>query len=561
MSGDPTAFVMGGTGGLRRRADGAPGDWIGLAIVAALVILPLKGLYRFTGGTMEEGFMLYFPERMWEGDVPNVDFLHLYGPGALHVLMGWYKVFGETLFAERTFGLLQHVGIIFGLFALARPWGRTAAAAVASLSVFYILTPIGLTAMAWNGGLALTLWSAVFVLRGLHVAEGRHRHVCWLVAGILAGLALTYRPDLAIALGLVVGWLAITRPDSRADIAVGAVTGLLPMWIHLAIAGPAASFRGMFLDPVFELRAGRELPRPPSWDRLDGALQKIAEFVPPWWELPHLSVPNGIFLWFFAMLILTALLLAFALWQRRTFVDGRSTALLLVAFVSLGILPQALQRPDSTHLTWVTCISWPFLIVGGAEVVRRLWSRTALRAGLLVGGAFALALTFVLTSLFTFRYYIWHTRVGMGYVEGAYEVRRDDRVFFFGHNRAALASQLVIDDLAKLSEPGERLFVGPHILSRTFYSDAVFYWMFPELEPATYFIEMDPGLANEPGSRLADDLRTADWVILTSFWAGWDEPNASVEYGSSEPDQVIDSDFRLYREYVDGLIRLYYRRD
>ena len=256
--------------------------------------------------------MLYFPERMWKGDVPNVDFLHLYGPGALHVLMGWYKVFGETLFAERTFGLLQHVGIIFGLFALARPWGRTAAAAVASLSVFYILTPIGLTAMAWNGGLALTLWSAVFVLRGLHVAEGRHRHVCWLVAGILAGLALTYRPDLAIALGLVFGWLAITRPDSRADIAVGAVAGLLPMWIHLAIAGPAASFRGMFLDPVFELRAGRELPRPPSWDRLDGALQKIAEFVPPWWELPHLSVPNGIFLWFFAMLILTALLLAFA---------------------------------------------------------------------------------------------------------------------------------------------------------------------------------------------------------------------------------------------------------
>jgi hypothetical protein len=413
--------------------------------------------------------------------------------------------------------------------------------------------------MAWNGGLALTLWSVVFVMRGLHLGEGRGRHACWLVGGILGGLALTYRPDLAIALGLVFGWLAITRRDSRADIAVGAVAGLLPMWIHVAIAGPAASFRGMFLDPVFELRAGRELPRPPSWDTPDGALQKIAEFVPPWWELPHLSVSNGIFLWFFAMLIVTALLLAFAVWQRRHIVDGRTTALLLVALVSLGILPQALQRPDSTHLTWVTCISWPFLIVAVAEVVRRLWPRVTPRTGLAVGGAFALAVTFVLTSLFTFRYYVWHTRVGMGYVHGAYEVRRDDREFFFGHNRAALASQLVIDDLARLAEPGERLFVGPHILSRTFYSDVVFYWMFPELEPATYFIEMDPGLADEPGSRLADDLRTADWVILTSFWAGWVEPNASMEYGSPEPDQVIQSDFRLYREYLDGLIRLYYR--
>ena len=35
--------------------------------------------------------MLDFPERMAKGDVPNVDFLHLYGPGALHVLMGWYR--------------------------------------------------------------------------------------------------------------------------------------------------------------------------------------------------------------------------------------------------------------------------------------------------------------------------------------------------------------------------------------------------------------------------------------------------------------------------------------
>ncbi len=59
--------------------------------------------------------MLYFPERITKGDVPNVDFLHLYGPGSLHVLAGWYELFGNTLAAERTFGLLQHVAIIFGL--------------------------------------------------------------------------------------------------------------------------------------------------------------------------------------------------------------------------------------------------------------------------------------------------------------------------------------------------------------------------------------------------------------------------------------------------------------
>ena len=107
--------------------------WAGLAVVAVLVVIPLRGLYRFTGGTMEEGFMLYFPERMAKGDVPNVDFLHLYGPGSLHVLAGWYEMFGNTLAAERTFGLIQHVAIIFGLFALARPWGRVAATLVGLL--------------------------------------------------------------------------------------------------------------------------------------------------------------------------------------------------------------------------------------------------------------------------------------------------------------------------------------------------------------------------------------------------------------------------------------------
>ena len=144
--------MLGGSGGLRRRSQGALGTWLGIAIVAVLVAIPLRGLYRFTGGTMEEGFMLYFPERIAHGDVPNVDFLHLYGPGSLQVLTGWYGVFGHNLAAERTFGLLQHIGILLALFTLARAWGRAAATTVAALAVFYVLTPIALTAMAWNGG-------------------------------------------------------------------------------------------------------------------------------------------------------------------------------------------------------------------------------------------------------------------------------------------------------------------------------------------------------------------------------------------------------------------------
>ena len=559
MTADPTAFVLGGRGGLRRRDRGALRTWAAISIVAVLVAIPLRGLYRFTGGTMEEGFMLYFPERIIKGDVPNVDFLHLYGPGSLHVLAGWYELFGNSLAAERTFGLLQHVAIIFGLFTLARPWGRVAATLVGSFAVFYVLTPIGLTAMAWNGGLALTLWCAVFAVRSTYVA-GRRQPLARIAAGVLGGMALTYRPDLVLAVGAVLAWLIWSQRASWRAAGAGLVVGLTPLWFHLAVAGPRAAWQGMVVDPVVHLRAGRELPRPPSWDRLDGALQAIAESQPPWWELPHVRASQAIFLWFMAMLVGTIGLLVLAVQQhRRGRRDGRATVLLVVALVSVGILPQALQRPDSTHLTWVTCISWPFAVIAVAEVVQRRWPHTSMRRAATAGALFTLVLTYVVTSLFTFRHYLLHTRAGYGLVPATFEINRDGRNFYFGAPRAALASQQVINDLDGLARPGDRLFVGPADLSRTWYSDAVFYWLFPEMEPATYFIEMDPGLANAEDSRLADDLATADFVILTSFWAGWREPNASMDFGSPEPNEVLAEHFCQYREYQDGLVRLYYR--
>ncbi|TMB37511.1 MAG: hypothetical protein E6J55_25855, partial [Deltaproteobacteria bacterium] len=53
------------------------------ALAVALVLvafgLPLRGLLRGPGPPMEEGFMLVFPERVLAGDLPNRDFLHLYG--------------------------------------------------------------------------------------------------------------------------------------------------------------------------------------------------------------------------------------------------------------------------------------------------------------------------------------------------------------------------------------------------------------------------------------------------------------------------------------------------
>jgi hypothetical protein len=554
--GDGQAFVLGGS-------PRPSWSWRGATaagIVAAVVALPLRGLYRTTGATMEEGFMLVFPDRVRRGDVPNVDFLHLYGPGSLDALAGWYGLFGTTLEAERTFGLLQHVGIIAAIYVIARGWGRVAAVASAVLAAILVLTPIGLQALAWNGGLALGLWSVVFAIRARAPAV-RHRTAWWAAAGAAAGLALTFRPDLVIALALALGWMAWRRGVLR-PLAAGVVAGLTPLWIHLLRAGPRASFDGMILDPVFRLRAGRQLPRPPTFQYVDGALQAIAEKFPPWWGVPHPPASVQLFAWFFVVQFVgIALAVTAIVVHRRAAEPSRTGVLVAASLFALGVLPQALQRPDSAHFAWVSCVSFPLVPLAVLEVVRLVrpyWNPLA-RMLLAVG---CVAVTYaVVFPFYSYRAYVADVRLGFGFVDGGREIERGGRRFYLGDERSWLAFQAVAADLDRLSKPGERLLVGPADLRQTIYSDAFFYYLFPELTPATYFIEMDPGLANADDSRLTDDVRSADWVVLTRLWSGWIEPNGSTRFGPDAPNAAVENNFCLVGTYQHDLIRLYHRTD
>ncbi|MEJ7583535.1 MAG: hypothetical protein WKF43_05460, partial [Acidimicrobiales bacterium] len=362
---------------------------VGIVLVA--IALPLRELFAHQGAPMEEGFMLVFPELVLDGQVPHRDFLHLYGPGSLWMLAGAYKVFGASLATERTVGLLQHLGVIFGLFALALPWGRRVATACGLVAVLITLFPVGLAAMAWNGALALAVVGLALGLsaraRSGSVTGTRGRVVG---AGLLGGLALLFRPDQVVAVGLGFGALAwsLDRPGRRFLLAGGA-TGVAPYLVHLARSGPGTAVRGMLLDPVFKLRGGRSLPVPPSLDTLDGALHKVARLVPTPWPLPHLDEEVQVFVWFFVLL--AAALFVAAVGLRRVGQDRASTrarTLLCVGLFGVGLLPQALQRPDPTHLAWVSVVVFGFLPVALHEALRRpLGPERVGRRALVAGGA------------------------------------------------------------------------------------------------------------------------------------------------------------------------------
>lgn len=500
--------------------------------------------------------MLVFPRLVQQGKLPNVDFLHLYGPASLQVLAVWYRVFGYTLESQRTFGLLQHIGIIAAVYTLARVAGHLAATGAALVATMLIETPIGLSALAWHGGVALGLWAVVFAVR----AGVTDRPGDWWWSGGLAGLALGYRPDLVLALTLALSLAAWGRRHHWRWLAAGALVGLIPIWYHLVVAGPVRAIRGMVLDPVFELRPGRELPRPPSWGIVDGALQAVAEGVPPYWPLPAPEASQQLFLWFFAVVIVAAALpLALLWWHRRSEPTPATQALLIAGWFGFGILPQALQRPDSTHLAWVAVVSWsllvPVIALGLRGRVGGGW-QPALAGTVAVG-----LLMLVVCPFYTYRHYLLHSRVAAGDLPVPFLVEREGRRFWFGDGAVASALNQLLPDLDALTRPGDRLIVGPADLSRTIYSDVSVYFLFPELEPATYYIEMDPGLADAAGSGLADDIATADVLVLTNIWTGWHEPNASDQHLSQEANQAVADHFCLVDRYEDNLILLYQRCD
>ena len=540
--------VRGGQGGDLQRALPllAP-----IAVVAAACLLPVVELWRAPGSPMEEGFMLTFPELVLGGQVPNRDFLHLYGPGSLWVLAGVFKVFGTTLATERVVGLLQLLGVVFGVFALVRPWGRWVAAAGGVMTAVVLLPPAGFVAMAWPGGLALGLWALTAALAGRTApTSSRRRGRLFVGAGVLAGAALLYRPDLAAAIGLsaVVLWWGLDR-GARLRLAGGVAIGLAPYAIHLATAGVGNVVDGLILEPVFELRAGRSLPFPPSWSHFDGFLQRVGALIEPAWPLPAPASPAQLTLWVSLLLAATAALVAAGIAAARRG-DRR---LLVMALFCVGLLPQAIQRADSTHLAWVSCVPLgmlPAAVIEAQRAWRPAWPRrrtAAVAAAVPVAATLALAPTFV--------WGVYGDYVGRSFGVDPIEagtMRRGERTFRYGRLEAVAAVNAMLPELERIAEPGDTLFVGPVDLRRTNYSEAYLYYLMPELEPATRYIEMDPGIANADGSGMADELRRADVVVLSSIYANWDEPNDSRKFGPNEPNEVIDEEFCLIESYGDG---------
>jgi hypothetical protein len=245
------------------------------------------------------------------------------------------------------------------------------------------------------------------------------------------------------------------------------------------------------------------------------------------------------------------------------------------------LLPQALQRMDGDHLLGVGCVvagllpatltSWlgaraaararvgpdsrppsrlpdPPAVRRGAQATSQVAARRRAQLGLVL-----VVLVFALPQWQLFAWLI----DGQGPVRAAW-VEHRGRSLPLASPADASHVEDVVRDLAGAAHAGQRLFIGPSDLSRTWYSDLHIHHLFPDLPPASYYLEMNPGSADRPGSRLAADLASADWLLLSRRWDLLDGVGASRWQGSAEPQRVVAELFALRSER--GPYRLFERR-
>jgi len=476
--------------------------------------------------SMDEGALLVYPELILKGKLPYRDFETFYGPANPVLLSAGYAVAGPNVITERVVGLAYRLVIWIAIFVLIQRWSFALAAGCAAIAdVLMMATSLG--AFAWIGAVAAALVSISLT------TKPDSAKYCFL-AGVFAGISVLFRPDFAPAMFLsALPLILLMEWPRRWKYVLGGTLGLSPLVALSIAAGPQQIFNNFVLYPVFYSSPGRHLP----FFSADG---------------------DSIRLFFLHVVAMIAnIVVGFVMIRRnRTSVSAR--LLLGLGVLSLGLTHQAMQRLDPGHVIPAALFSIGLLPVSIFVVCRefRVVKGDLLRA-ICATGSVATALLMIVPSVGSLiRQQLFDTLNGDA--RYAVFVQNGSRSFPIGSPRIARDVGNVVDRLNILATSGQRLFVGPADLRRTNYNDTFFYHLLPQLRPATYFLEMNPLSANRPNSRLASDVATADWLILSSLWDNWHEPNESSKFGSDAPLRVVLKEFQLCSQ--SGPYALYRRR-
>lgn len=499
------------SGVLRRRAMVAAS----FCAVTLAILLPVPAQLRLPVIPQDEGMVLVYPWLLLHGAVPNHSFESVYGPTWIWMMAGAYRLFNASIVVERLVGIAYRFLFVGALATLAgRRRGLLGSVMAAGLAA-PLLTALG--GSAWEGGLAFAA-SGFAVLEAAYFAHShRTRQAAFYgIAGVLLAVGGGFRPDLGIPELLA---LVILRPRSRLSwitIVAGLIVGGIPVWSNLANAGLTAVVRGEFIQPVFVSEKGR--------------------------HLPLLSASPAALLLLSASILVVVLQLGLTiihLYRYRT--SLARTASLALGFFELGLVPESLQRTDAPHVLGVACFVIPAaLCLPLAKMDHGIWRS---RSAVLTLGTAACALL-ALAPLCAHTYGSLALRSLGLRPQRTFKVQVHGRTLLVSTAASASALRSALRAVQLNSKRGSRIFVGPRDLRFANYTYTSAYFLLPNLTPCSFYLEMDPGVANAANSGLSKRLPTCNILLLTSQYSNWNEPNASRVPGSETPNLVVLHDFR-----------------
>lgn len=486
--------------------------------------------FHAPGSGFDEGFTLAYPARVLEGDVPHRDFSSFYGPGNPWLIAGAFALGGRSQDTERIVGILYRLLLVLAAAGLARVVAGGGAALAAGGLVIAAIVPLGVAAYAATGALATALAALAALAAGRIRPSGR----AWLVAaGVLAGLALLLRPDFFVALVVPAALLVAGRGGRRrvAAFAAGLAPALLALLVHAAIVGPDRLSR--IASDMRASGAGRKRPFDPG-------------------SAEHLVAEPSRLLVLSIVLALAGIGAALAM-RRRDSSAGGWRAVAALALLVLGLLPYALSRLDYVHVAGplICALALVPLLLCAVPAAARTRQIAALAAGaavLLL--AVKLAHTTLEVPLRT------QASIVLGRTPQApWELVRNGSRSFSVPAGSALAVQQIVDGAERERRAGARtLIVAPADLRRAFANDTYLYFMLPDLQPGTFYMEFNPRTVNRAGSGIVDELRRADLLILNSAYDDSGEDNASQVNGPDAPNDVVRRQF--CERVVAGSMRL-----
>lgn len=483
-----------------------------LLALATIAISLIWWLPKFTasGNPFDEAILLVYPELCLLGKILHRDFQAYYGPANIWLLAGVYNLFGISIGVERIVGLVERTVLLFLMGCLALRLQPRAIVATL-LSTLLILTPLSLIALAW-------IPTVIFALAGLLVSIRVRNHSHYAaIAGFLLATSLQFRPDAGPAVLLASGvYLISWNSKQRWQWLAGFLIGNLPMLLHLLTAGPQALWNNLIFYPLFVVKDGRII----HW-------AEVKAIIKPLLALGFfLATANLVTGWIF--------------WRRRPDTDG-TPLYFAAAVLGAGLSHQIFQRCDLAHLAMGSLITFP---LGAITLHHWLpWKKGWLQT--LVG-------TIACVVLFTICAPSYANRIAFPQLREVVSQKTTPAAVLTNNNRtwpldpptAQFHANLILQYLHEQGRDGDKIFVGPGDLRRTFYSDLYFYHLLlPKIQPSGYFLELNPLLTNSETSGIDQQIARSQWVLLNQIYDHFFEANRSSEYGSSKPNNVLKSRF------------------